>query len=139
MLSGTRFTTYVPSAPVPSIRVSRREVNTSVLNGFPDSQRFRSRVFFARRPVGGFSWLPKKRVFLLIFDAWVRKSSAPSARYHQILGATGLALGEPVVPRRVWISLVKLQELLQTAYRKVVEWFLRPVFSFRIIEPLDEV
>jgi len=72
-------------------------------------------------------------------DALVLKSPAPSAHYRQVLGGTGLALGEPVVPRRVWISSVKLPEFLQTAYRKVVEWFFRPIFSFRIIEPLDEV
>jgi len=34
---------------------------------------------------------------------------------------------------------MKLREFLQTAYRKVVEWFFHLVFSFRIIEPLDEV
>jgi len=49
-------------------------------------------------------------------DTWVLKSSAPSAHYRQVLGGTGLALSEPVVPRRVWISLVKLPEFLQTAY-----------------------
>jgi len=65
-LSGTRFTAYVPSAPVPPIRVGRQEVDTSVLNGFPNSQQVRSRVFFAGHPVGGFSWLPEKRVSLLI-------------------------------------------------------------------------
>jgi len=49
-------------------------------------------------------------------DALVLKSSAPSAHYCQVLGGTDLALGEPVVPRRVWISLVKLPEFLQAAY-----------------------
>jgi len=39
-LSGTHFTTCVIPAPVPPVRVGRREVDTSVLNGFPDSQRF---------------------------------------------------------------------------------------------------
>ena len=34
---------------------------------------------------------------------------------------------------------MKLSELLQTAYRKVVEWFFRPVPAFRIVEPFDEV
>jgi len=69
-LSGTHFTAYVPSAPVPPVRVGRREVDTSVLNGFPDSQRFRSRALFVGRPVGGFPWLPEKRVFLLIVMLW---------------------------------------------------------------------
>jgi len=69
-LSGTRFTAYVPSAPVPPIQVGHREVDTSVVNGFSDSQRFRSRAFFAGRPVGGFSWLPEKWVFLLILMLW---------------------------------------------------------------------
>jgi len=49
-------------------------------------------------------------------DAWVLKSSAPSAHYRQVLGGTGLALGEPVVPQRVWIPSMKLPEFLQTAY-----------------------
>jgi len=40
---------------------------------------------------------------------------------------------------RVRISLMKLLEFLQSTYRKVVEGFFHPVFSFRIIEPLDEV
>ena len=69
----------------------------------------------------------------------VPKSSAPSAHYRQVLGGTGLALGEPVVPRRVWVPSMKLSELLQTAYRKVVEWFFCPVPAFRIVEPFDEV
>jgi len=34
---------------------------------------------------------------------------------------------------------MKLSELLQTAYRKVVEWFFCPVPAFRIVEPFDEV
>ena len=46
----------------------------------------------------------------------VLKFSTPSAPYYQILGGTGLALGEPVVPRQVWISSVKLLEFLQTVY-----------------------
>jgi len=72
-------------------------------------------------------------------DALVLKSSAPSAHYHQVLGGTGLALAEPVVPRHVWISLMKLSEFLQTAYQKVVEWFFCPVLAFWIVEPLDKV
>ena len=39
-LSGTHFTDYGPSAPVLSVQVGRREVDMSVLNGFPDSQQF---------------------------------------------------------------------------------------------------
>ena len=46
----------------------------------------------------------------------VLKSSAPSAHYRQVLGGTGLVLGEPIVPGRLWISLVKLSEFLQAAY-----------------------
>jgi len=34
---------------------------------------------------------------------------------------------------------MKLWEFLQTAYRKVVKWFFRPVLAFWIVEPLDEV
>jgi len=49
-------------------------------------------------------------------NALVLKSSAPSAPYCQVLVGTGLTLDEPVVPRRVWISLMKLSEFLQTAY-----------------------
>jgi len=48
------------------------------------------------------------------------KSSISSAHYCQVPGGTGLALGEPVVPRCIWVSLEKLLELLYTANRKVV-------------------
>ena len=58
----------------------------SVLNGFPDSQQFRSRALLAGRLVGGFSWLPVKRVLLLEHDAVVLTSSAPSAPYRQVPG-----------------------------------------------------
>ena len=34
---------------------------------------------------------------------------------------------------------MKLSELLQAAYWKVVEWLFRPVLAFRIVEPFDEV
>jgi len=34
---------------------------------------------------------------------------------------------------------MKLPEFLQTAYRKVVEWFFCPVFAFQVVEPFDEV
>jgi len=34
---------------------------------------------------------------------------------------------------------MKLPEFLQTAYRKVIEWFLRPVLAVRIVEPPDQV
>jgi len=34
---------------------------------------------------------------------------------------------------------MKLPEFLQTAYRKVVEWLLRPVLALRIVEPSDQV
>jgi len=83
--------------------------------------------------------LPVKRVFLLYRDTVVLTSSAPSAHYRQVLVGSSLALGEPVVPRRVRILLMKLPELLPTAYRKVVKWFLRPVLALRIIEPSDQI
>ena len=69
-LLGTHFTDYGPPAPVPPVRVGRREVDTSVLNGFPDSQRFRSRALFIGRLVGGFPWLHENWVFLLIVMLW---------------------------------------------------------------------
>jgi len=69
----------------------------------------------------------------------VLKSVTPSAHYCQVFGGTGLALDELVVPQHVWVSLVKLSELLQTAYRKVIEWFFCPVFAFLIVEPFDKV
>jgi len=50
-----------------------------------------------------------------------------------------LALGEPVVPRGVWVLPVKLTEFLQTSYRKVVVWLLRPVLPVWVVEPFDEV
>ena len=77
-----------------------------------------------------------KRVFLSVVGLLVLKSSAPSTHYRQVLGGSGLALGESVVPRRVWASLVKLPEFLQTAYRKVVVWFF---CSFVVAEPFDKV
>jgi len=67
------------------------------------------------------------------------KSSTSSAHYRQVLGGTGLAHGELVVPRCIWVSLMKLPEFLQTAYRKVVIRFFRPALLLRIVEPLDEV
>jgi len=103
-------------------------------------RRFGSVACLLRRAPGRQLLVVAREAGLFVnLDAWVLKSSVPSAHYCQVLGGTGLALGEPVVPRRVWISLVKLPEFLQTAYRKVVEWFFRPVFSFWIIEPLDKV
>jgi len=65
--------------------------------------------------------------------------------YHRLLallsvflhGYPALGVREPVVPWRVWISLMKLPEFLQTAYREVVEWLLRPVLVFRVVEPMD--
>ena len=44
----------MPPAPVPPVQVVRQEVDTFVLNGFPDSQRFRSRTLFVGCRVGGF-------------------------------------------------------------------------------------
>jgi len=49
-LSGTRFTEFVPSAPVPPVRAGRQGVDTSVLNGFPDSQRFSVACTLRRAP-----------------------------------------------------------------------------------------
>jgi len=43
-LLGTHFTDFVPSAPVPPVQIGRQGVDTSVLNGFPDSQRSFGRV-----------------------------------------------------------------------------------------------
>ena len=78
------------------------------------------------------------------------KSSSPSSYYPPIVlqplqlrhvpGADrSLALGEPVVPRHIWIPLVKLSEFLQAAYRKVIIWFFRPVLPVWVVEPFDEV
>jgi len=51
-----------------------------------------------------------------VCNALVLKFSTPSAPYRQVLSGTGLALGEPVVPWRVRIPLMKLSEFLQTTY-----------------------
>jgi len=78
------------------------------------------------------------------------KSSSPSSHYPQIVlqplrlqNAPGadqsLALGEPVVPRRVWVPSVKLPKFLQAPYRKVIVWLFRPVLPVRVVEPFDEV
>ena len=50
-----------------------------------------------------------------------------------------LGVGELIVSRRILVPSIKLPEFLQTAYQTVVEWFLRPVFAFQIVEPFDEV
>jgi len=111
----------MPSAPVPLVRVGRREVDTSVLNIFPDSQRFRSCALLCWAPGRLLPVGAREAGLFVDRDALVLKCSTPSAYYHQVLGGTGLALGELVVPRCVWISLMKLSEFLQTTYRKVVE------------------
>jgi len=78
------------------------------------------------------------------------KSSSPSSYYPPIVlqplrlrnvpGADrSLALGELVVPRRVWIPSVKLSKFLQAAYRKVIVWLFCPVPSVWVVKPLDEV
>jgi len=56
-----------------------------------------------------------------------------------LLWTSRLGICEPVVPRRVWIPSMKLAKFLQTAYRKVVEWFLRPVLTLQIVKPFVEV
>jgi len=138
-LLGTHFTDYGPPAPVPPVRVGRREVDTSVLNGFPDSQQFSVACTPCRAPGLRLLVVAREAGLSVDHDALVLKSSAPLAHYRQVLGRSGLALSEPVVPRQVWIPSMKLPEFLQTAYRKVVEWLFRPVFAFRIVEPFDEV
>jgi len=50
VLSETHFTAYVPPAPVPPVCVGCQEVNTSVLNGFPDSQRSSFACTLCRAP-----------------------------------------------------------------------------------------
>ena len=50
-----------------------------------------------------------------------------------------LALSEPVVSQRIWIMSVKLSELRQAAYRKVIVWFFSAVLTVRVVEPFDEV
>jgi len=56
-----------------------------------------------------------------------------------LLWTSCLGVYELVVPWRIWISLMKLSEFFQAAYRKVVKFFFRPVFVFRIVEPFYEV
>jgi len=56
-----------------------------------------------------------------------------------LLWTSCLGVYEPVVPRRIWILLMKLSEFFQATIRKVVEWFFRPVFTFRIVELFYEV
>ena len=170
-LSGTRFTLYGPSAPVPPVQVGRREVDTSVLNGFPDSEWFFGRVHSS--PGAGsaaLSWLPEKRVLFL-------RSCNLSVSRGFVMGMSGsmsitgedgtpgvvllcclswtvsaldyvgpvfsmlfvLGFGEPVVLRRVGVSLVEFSKFLQSSFREVVEGFFCPVFLFRIVEPFDEV
>jgi len=143
VLSGTHITACIPPALVPLVRVGCQEVCTSVLKGFPDSQRFRSCALFVGRQVGGFVTLwdrcPRSGSFFGLSRVSDFSSGVDSSRaswcagraYCALLWTSCLGIGEPVVPRRVWISLVKLPEFLQTAYRKVVEGFFRPIFAFR--------
>jgi len=123
-LSGTHFTAYVPSGPVPSVRVGHQEVDTSVLNGFPDSEQFRSRALFAGHQVTALSWLPEKRVFSSFLQFFVpcarRSPPTPSSQLPlmlrwALLWTSPLGVGEPIVNWHVWISSVKLPEFLQTA------------------------
>jgi len=78
------------------------------------------------------------------------KSSSPSSYYPPTVlqpprlryapgAGRSLALGEPVVPRRVWILSVKLLKFLQAAYRKAIVRFFRPVLPVWVVEPFDEV
>jgi len=86
--------------------------------------------------------VPEKRVFSL-FECEMKSSSpfisTTDSASRALLWTSLLGVGELVVPWRVRISLVILPEFLQTTYRKVVEWFFRPVFALRIVEPFDEV
>ena len=94
-LSETHFTACRLPAPVPPVRVGRQEVDTSVLNGFPNSQRFRSRALFAGRRVGGLAVLvgsvPEKRVFLWVVPHFGFQFGVDLSR------ALGVR-GEPMVP-----------------------------------------
>jgi len=78
-LSGTRFTAYVPSAPVPPVRIGRREVDTSVLNIFPDSERFRSRALLCQAPGRRLTVVAREAGLLVDRDALVLKCPTPSA------------------------------------------------------------
>jgi len=96
------------------------------------------RVF--RRTLGQRFFVGAREAGLFVgYIELVLKSSAPSTYYHQVPVELVLALGEPVVPWCIWVPSLKLSEFLQTTYRKVVEWFLRPVLAFWIVEPFDEV
>ena len=50
-----------------------------------------------------------------------------------------LGFAEPVVLRRVGVSSMEFSKFLHSSFREVVEGFFCPVFSFRIVEPFDEV
>jgi len=108
----------MPPAPVLPVRVGRQEVDTSLLNGFPNSQCFSVRLDSSSGAKLAAFFVAAREAGLLSVSLWVLvlKFSAPSARYCQVLGGTGLALSEPVVPRCVWISLVKFPEFLQAVY-----------------------
>jgi len=70
-----------------------------------------------RRTLGQWFFVGTREAGLFVgCNAWVLKSSTPSAHYRQVLGGAGLALGELVVPWCIWVSSVKLPEFLQTTY-----------------------
>ena len=85
----------MPPAPFPLVRVGRQEVGMSVLNGFPDSQRFRSSALFAGRRVGGFvalwDWYLRSGSFFRLFLVLDFSSGVDLNR------ALGVQ-GEPMVP-----------------------------------------
>jgi hypothetical protein len=70
---------------------------------------------------------------------------APASYYHSSrrenprMGKNSLDIGESVVPRHVWIPSVKLSELLQTVYWKIVEKLFSPILLVRIVEPFDKI
>jgi len=86
--------------------------------------------------------VPAKQVFFVCGDVTEVLhpfSLLPLMLRRAHLWTSRLAVYEPVVPWRIWVLSMKLPEFLQTAYRKVVRRFFRPVFAFRIVELFDEV
>jgi len=89
----------MPSAPVPPVRVGRQEVDTSVLNSFPDSQRFRSCALFVGCRVGGFVALwdrcPRSGSFFRLFPHF---GFHPKVGQPCVIGVCEMKSSNPFIP-----------------------------------------
>ena len=113
-LFGDRMTVTLTLSPVPFWGMENMTIQERV--------KFIRLIRVFHRKLGQWFFVGVREAGLFVgYLELVLKSSTPSAHYHQVPVELVLALGEPVVPRCVWIPSVKLSEFLQTTYRKVVK------------------